>query len=85
MKSIKIHNLDDDLYFKIRSNAKKNHRSMNQEIKDKLVNIFLDDSANESILSFKKYLGIWNETDFEQFKRNTSDFEKINESDFDKL
>jgi plasmid stability protein len=83
MKSITIHNLDDELYFRIRSKAKKNHRSMNQEIKDKLVNLFLDDSANGSNLSFKKYLGIWNESDFEQFKQNTEDFEKISENDWD--
>lgn len=82
MKSITIHNLDDELYFKIRSKAKKNHRSMNQEIKDKLVSIFLDDSDNESNLSFRKYLGVWNETDFEHFKHNTEEFETINESDW---
>jgi hypothetical protein len=83
MKSITIHNLDDELYFKIRSKAKKNHRSMNQEIKDKLMNLFLDDSSGKGSLSFRKYLGIWNENDFEHFKQNTEDFEKISESDWD--
>ncbi|MGA2298414.1 MAG: hypothetical protein ABSG15_12785 [FCB group bacterium] len=81
MKSITLHNLEDDLYLKILSSAKKNRRSMNQEIIDKLINFFVPNSS-EYNLSFRKYKGIWNEKDYEQFKHNTEDFDKINENDW---
>ena len=83
MKSLTLHNLDDDLYIRIKTSAKKNRRSMNQEIKDKLINYYIPDSKEDSSVSFKKFLGIWNEKEHEEFMQNISDFDKISESDWD--
>ncbi|MFH1050193.1 MAG: hypothetical protein V1779_04590 [bacterium] len=82
MKSITIHNLEEDLYTLIRNEAKKNMRSMNQEIKDKLVKVFIGDKEEKQEVSFQKYLGFWNDEDYSQFKEKTEDFEKIYESDW---
>ena len=82
MKSITIHNLDEELYTRIRISAKINRRSLNQEIKDKLFNYFLPDTNYRKALSFKKYLGIWSEEDYNEFEENTKEFEKISESDW---
>ena len=82
MKSITIHNLDDELYSMIRIEAKKNRRSMNQEIKDKLFNYFSSKVNERNDLSLKKFLGIWSENDYLEFNENIKDFDKISESDW---
>jgi hypothetical protein len=82
MKSITIHNLDDELYSLIRIEAKKNRRSMNQEIKDKLISYFYEQAKDRKDLSFKKYLGIWSESDYQEFINNIEDFGKISEGDW---
>lgn len=82
MKSITIHNLEDDIYTFIRAEAKKNRRSMNQEIKDKLINLFVNKTNEKEELSFKKYLGLWSEKEYVEFRENTADFEKISERDW---
>jgi len=82
MKSITIHNLEEDLYTLIRTEAKKNMRSMNQEIKDKLAKVFVGDKEEKQEVNFQKYLGLWNDEDYRQFKEKTEDFEKVYESDW---
>ena len=82
MKSITIHNLEDELYTLIRSEAKRNRRSMNQEIKEKLVNLFVDKAKKKPEASFKKYLGLWSEKEFIEFKENTAVFENISEKEW---
>lgn len=82
MKSITIHNLDEELYSMIRESAKANRRSMNQEIKDKLSKTFFPDTEDKKLVSFKKFLSIWNENDYKEFTNNTIDFEKTSESEW---
>jgi len=82
MKSITLHNLDDELYFRIRNIAKKNHRSMNQEIKDKLLKYFCPEDEKKLDNSFRQFLGVWSEKDYLDFTNNSSDFGKIVEGDW---
>jgi hypothetical protein len=82
MKSITVHNLDDNLYQLINSSAKKNKRSMSREIKEWLTTIYLKQIDENQASYYKKFLGIWTEEEKNEFQRNTEDFNKIDESDW---
>ena len=81
MKSLTIHNLDDKLYYLISADAKKNRRSMNQEIIDKL-HQYYDQNAPSNSNSFSKFLGVWNNFDKTEFNKNTSELQEADESDW---
>jgi plasmid stability protein len=82
MKSITIHNLDDELYLRIRNSAKSNRRSLNQEIKDKLIKYFLPETEADNNVSFKKYLGIWSGKEFDEFDKRAKVFETVSDDDW---
>ncbi len=82
MKSITIHNIDTELYNAIKASAKKNHLSLNGEIKEKLSRQFLRESPNKKN-DFKKFPGVWDDADIEEFLNNTEDLREINESEWE--
>lgn len=82
MKSITIHNIDDELYNLIRQSAQKNRRSLNQEVKEKLSMFFTQKVVETQENTFRKYFGIWSVTEREMFDDNVKDLRKVNESDW---
>lgn len=84
MKSITLHNLDEELYRMISISAKQNHRSLNQEVKDKLSNFFFNKSSLDEPKSFIGFSGLWDDEDVLEFIEKTRDFEIISESDWNK-
>jgi len=81
MKSLTIHNLDDELYNLICADAKKNRRSMNQEIKDKL-HLYYSQNVVTDSNSFSKFLGLWDNVDKIEFNNNTAEMQAIDERDW---
>ena len=84
MKSITVHNLDDTMDSLIRKQAHQNGVSLNKAIKT-LLKKALGLNRIEQYSNIKGYndlFGIWNEKDLKLFEKNTSDFEKIDQSDW---
>ncbi|MFP4527527.1 MAG: FitA-like ribbon-helix-helix domain-containing protein [Candidatus Kapaibacterium sp.] len=79
MKSLTIHNIDTDLYEAICLSARKNRRSLDQEIKDKLEKQYL---AKGKKTDLKKFLNLWDESDYQEFKDNTKDTASIDKEDW---
>ena len=82
MKSVTLHNIEDQLYEAIKMNAKNNHRSLNQEIKEKLFRFYLKKEVPERRKSFKRFLGLWDNSDLIEFEKRISDFSKIDDCDW---
>ena len=84
MKSITIHNLDDGVDLLIRKQAQQDGLSLNKTIKTLLKKALglSRIKQNSNIKDYKDLFGIWNERDIELFEKNTSDFEKIDQSDW---
>lgn len=78
MKSITIHNMDDELYNALKQRAKKNRNSMNKEIKA-LLALQISDKPKED---FSRFLNLWDKDDLEEFERNTADMNKVNDADW---
>jgi hypothetical protein len=55
---------------------------LNQEIKDKLIRYFQHEQKLNNSQSFKKFIGLWDDNDYQEFTEKTKDFEKISESDW---
>ncbi len=82
MKSITIHNIETELYEAIKMNAKKNSRSLNREIKDKLSKYYLKNKEIREKSDFKKFLNLWDESDKVEFEENTKELRKIDDRDW---
>ena len=84
MKSITIHNLDDSVDLLIRRQAHQNGISLNKVIKTLLKKALglSKINQNNNIKDYNDLFGIWNEKDLKLFEKNVSDFEKIDQSDW---
>jgi hypothetical protein len=84
MKSITIHKLDNTLESLIRKTAHKEGLSLNRTITKMLEKAFGIQSGKKgnNIDGYKDLSGVWNDKDFELFERNTSDFEKTDQGDW---
>lgn len=81
MKSLTIHNIENELYEAIRISAHKNRRSLNQEIKSKLSGVFLKKFDKED-LDYGRFLNLWDEKDFLEFETASNNFDNIDKSDW---
>ena len=84
MKSITIHNLDETLENLIKERAKKQGKSLNKTIKA-LLNEALgkkDKTTHDHTDDFIDLFGVWTDKDFDDFKKNTESFNKIDETDW---
>ncbi|MDH5718148.1 MAG: hypothetical protein OEZ22_10975 [Spirochaetia bacterium] len=83
MKSITIHNIEDELEALIVEKSKKEGTSLNKTIKKllrKALNISKDEDTSFS--NFSEFLGIWEEEEYKEFETKISDFEKIEKEDW---
>ncbi len=84
MKSITIHNLDDTLDLLIRKQAQEKGLSLNRTIKyllQKALGI-KQGKKTSNIDDYKDLFGTWDEREYQSFEKNISDFEKIDQSDW---
>ena len=84
MKSLTIHNIDDDLEREIEKRAKCEGKSLNQTIK-KLLRHALGmeyKSIKERREDFLDLFGTWNKDDLQSFNNAIKDFEQIDYTDW---
>jgi len=84
MKSLTIHNIDDQLLSLLREKAKQEEKSINQMVKEIMelsvgIKRVRQNSTNSE---FKDLCGVWSENDVQEFKKATKDFEAVNSSDW---
>jgi predicted transcriptional regulator len=84
MKSITIHQIDDDINKKISQLAREKKMSLNKTIKYLLRKALnLESNAREvRKKELSKFLGVWNKSDLNSFKKATADFEKVSHEDW---
>lgn len=81
MKSITIHNFDDDLTDSLLIYAKLNGKSINQTVKDLLRKSFGLDK-NKKKADFSDLCGIWSKEEAAAIDSALEDFEKIDPEDW---
>lgn len=81
MKSITIHNLDDQLDKLLREKAEQEETSLNKVIKN-LLHESLGISKQQQKHDFSEFCGVWSKEEFEEFEDSTKDFEKIDSQDW---
>jgi len=79
MKSITIHNLDEELDRSIRQRASREGVSLNRTIKSLLRQAIGLGAKKAKKRDVSKYFGVWTKKELEEFEANTADFEKIDE------
>lgn len=84
MKSITIHNIDDETAKLIESKAKESGLSLNKTIKALLHKALgVSESAQSKKSSFAEFFGVWSQDEFDEFVQKTSDLDKIDSSDWE--
>jgi len=81
MKSITIHNLDEKTAKLIEEQSRMSGLSLNKTIKN-VLNQALGLAPEKRNEDFSEFLGLWSEEEFNQFEKNTSEFNRIDESDW---
>lgn len=84
MKSITIHQIDDDMEKKLNELAREKRMSLNKTIKYVLRRALNLDSSNNKNRKqvLQDFLGVWNKSDLEAFNNATIDFERITKEDW---
>jgi len=82
MRSITIHNLDDNLDTLIRGEAKSWGLSLNKTIKRLLEQSLGITHKYRRKSDFSEFFGLWTKKDAEEFDRAVRDFEKIDREDW---
>jgi plasmid stability protein len=83
MKSITIHNIENDLDKKISAKSKEYGLSQNRTVKEILRKALLSDRAASRREQFADLFGTWTSADKKAFEERIADFEKIDKSDWD--
>lgn len=85
MKSITIHNLDDQLAARIQQRARKEGTSMNKLIKRLLAQAFglAPEPQGDREAAFRDLFGVWDESDLRAFEEEVKDFETIDQQDWE--
>jgi hypothetical protein len=84
MKSITIHGIDNDLDQKISEKAKKYGLSQNRTVKYILQSTLLADQKAAKREAFSDLFGKWTSKEKDEFDNRIKDFEKIDETDWNK-
>jgi hypothetical protein len=86
MKSLTIHNIDDNLHRLIRQKAAVQGTSMNKTIKAVLFKSFdmrqPQSKPIDNSKYFRQFLGAWNKRDYAEFQKATKSFETIDAEDW---
>ncbi len=84
MKSLSIHNLDDQLADLIAARAKEEGISMNRVVKRLLAEAVGVRPPDESVHreEFEQFCGAWNDEDLASFRRHTEAFDRVDEGDW---
>jgi len=84
MKSITIHQIEDDINKKLNELARKKKMSLNKTVKYLLRKALGLESDVKEIRrkDFSEFLGVWNKNDLNSFKKATADFDKIAKEDW---
>jgi len=84
MKSITIHDLDDDLDRRIRALAMEKGLSLNKTIKFVLrMALGLEGGCQKARLDqFQDLFGAWSSSDFQAFQEQTADFSEVDPADW---
>jgi predicted HicB family RNase H-like nuclease len=84
MKSITIHNLDDELDALIREKSKKEGKSLNKTIQSLLKqSLGLQKEKNDYRNEYIEFFGIWTEEDEKEFMKNTAELNQVNSGDWE--
>ncbi len=81
MKSITIHNLDDQIYANISSIAQAEGMSLNAVMK-KLLRLSLGISVAGRKNDLSKFAGAWSDAEYTQFLKSQHVFERIDQEDW---
>lgn len=81
MKSITVHDLDDNLARAISREAHENGESLNRTIK-KLLRTALGLNAARENSPFARFCGGWSEKEFRDFQAKIAEADKINPADW---
>ena len=84
MKSITIHGIDSDLDKKIAEKSKQYGLSQNRTVKYILQSTLLADQNRVKREAFSDLFGKWTSQDRQEFENRNKDFERIDESDWNK-
>ncbi len=84
MKSISVHNLDDQLSDLIAFRARQEGLSMNRMIKKLLAESLGVRPKDESVRrrEFEEFCGIWSEEELREFEEGTLDLRRVDEGDW---
>lgn len=84
MKSITIHNLDDQLETLLLKKAKSEGKSLNKTIKKLLAEALGLDAERDGKPNkeFQDLFGVWSANDVQEFKQRTSELGKIDPGDW---
>ncbi|MEM7549322.1 MAG: hypothetical protein AAF363_06605 [Bacteroidota bacterium] len=82
MKSITLHNLDDKTVELIEKKSIETGLSLNKTIKLVLKGALGITEPDQKKEDFTEFLGLWDEKEFAEFNKATSDFEKVDPSDW---
>ena len=84
MKSITIHQIDEDIDKKLNELAREKRMSLNKTIKfllRKALNLESNSKENRN-KELTEFLGVWSKDDLNSFNKAVSEFEKISEEDW---
>ena len=84
MKSITIHQIDEDIDKKLNELAREKRMSLNKTIKfllRKALNLESNSKENRK-KELSEFLGVWSKDDLNSFNKAVSEFEKISEEDW---
>jgi hypothetical protein len=85
MGILTIHALDPDVEKLVRAKARKEHKSLNQALKELLaesVGKSKASAASSRLSEFAEFSAVWTESDLEEFKSVTADFERVDAEDW---
>ncbi len=82
MKSITIHDIDNDLFRRISKKSKKYGLSQNRTVKFILQNTLLPDKKAARREMFSDLFGKWTKAEQAEFEENIKDVEEVDESDW---
>lgn len=84
MKSITVHNMDDNLVQKISEKARQKGLSLNKTIKNLLQEALGLQPKKETdhTKDFQDLCGIWTDEDLEEFESSTADLDRIDPEDW---
>lgn len=84
MKSITIHQIDDDINKKLNELARKKKMSLNKTVKYLLRKALgLETNAKDARRKdLSEFAGVWDKNDLDSFKKATADFDKTAKEDW---